>query len=62
MFKDLNIPFKVKKTKKLDFIKLKKVKEIKPLNYNIPGDISSSAFFIVLTLFVRKIKNFDKKC
>ena len=56
MFKDLNIPFKVKKTKKLDFIKLKKVKEIKPLNYNIPGDISSSAFFIVLTLLSEKSK------
>ena len=30
-------------------LKLKKVKKINTLNYDIPSDISSSAFFIVLT-------------
>tara|TARA_X000000950_G_scaffold274225_1_gene359015 strand:- start:117 stop:1436 length:1320 start_codon:yes stop_codon:yes gene_type:complete len=51
MFKHLNIPIKVKKTdKKFDQIKVCGVKKINPLNYRIPGDISSCAFFIVLTL------------
>ena len=30
--------------------------KIKPLNYNIPSDISSSAFFIVLTALVKNSK------
>ena len=47
--KYLNLPITVKKTKKIDEIKIQKVKEIKTLNYNIPSDISSSAFFMVLT-------------
>ena len=49
LFKYLNLPISVKKRKKYDEIKINKVKTIKPLNYNIPSDISSSAFFIVLT-------------
>jgi len=49
LFKYLKIPIKIKKTKKYDFIDIKKPKEIKSFNYQIPGDISSSAFFIVLT-------------
>jgi 3-phosphoshikimate 1-carboxyvinyltransferase len=40
---------KVKKNKNYDFIEVKKAKKIKPLNYKIPSDISSGAFFIVLT-------------
>ncbi len=47
--KYLNLPMTIKNTKHYDEIKLNKVKLIKPLNYNIPSDISSSAFFIVLT-------------
>ena len=47
--KYLNLPIRVKKTKNIDEIKIQKVKEIKKLNYNIPSDISSSAFFMVLT-------------
>jgi len=47
--KYLNIPIKVKVKKNYDLIKLKKTKKIRTLNYNIPSDISSSAFFIVLT-------------
>ena len=50
LFKYLKIPIKIKKTKKYDFINVKKPKEIKAFDYQIPGDISSSAFFIVLTL------------
>ena len=47
--KYLNLPISVKTKRKQDEIKINKVKNIKPLNYNIPSDISSSAFFIVLT-------------
>ena len=47
--KHLKIPIKIKYKKDFDEIRVKKVKKIKTLNYNIPSDISSSAFFIVLT-------------
>ncbi len=47
--KYLNLPVKIKNKKKYDEIKVSKVKAIKPLKYYIPADISSSAFFIVLT-------------
>ena len=47
--KYLKLPLKVKNKKNYDLIEVKKVKKIKPLNYKIPSDISSSAFFIVLT-------------
>ena len=49
LFKYLKIPIKVKKTKRYDFINIKQPKKIKAFNYKIPGDISSSAFFMVLT-------------
>ena len=49
MFKCLDLPITVKNKKNYDEIKIRKVKRIKPLNYEIPSDISSSAFFIVLT-------------
>ncbi len=48
-FKNLKIPIKVHKNKNYDLIKIKGLKKIRPLNYRIPSDISSSAFFIVLT-------------
>jgi len=50
LFKYLKIPIKIKKTKNYDFINIKQPKKIKAFNYQIPGDISSSAFFIVLTI------------
>ncbi len=60
--KYLNLPIKIKKKKNFDEIKIKQVKKIKPLNYKIPSDISSSSFFIVLTalannseLLIRKV-------
>ena len=49
LFKYLKIPIKIKKTKEYDFIDIKKPEKIKAFNYQIPGDISSSAFFMVLT-------------
>ena len=47
--KFLKLPVKVITKKDHDLIKIKNVKKIKRINYNIPSDISSSAFFIVLT-------------
>ena len=49
MCKYLSLPLSVKNKNNYDEIKVKKVKKIKPFNYTIPSDISSSAFFIVLT-------------
>jgi len=47
--KHLKLPITIKENKNYDQIKINKVDNIKKLNYNIPSDISSSAFFIVLT-------------
>ena len=54
--KYLKLPLKVKSKKNYDLIKINKVKKIKPLNYKIPSDISSSAFFIVLTALSKNSK------
>ena len=56
LFKYLKIPIKIKKTKKYDFIDIKQPKKIKAFDYQIPGDISSSAFFIVLTILTTNSK------
>ena len=50
LFKYLGIPIRIKKGKNFDMIKLKGIKKINSLNYRIPGDISSCAFFLVLTI------------
>tara|TARA_Y100000768_G_scaffold136864_1_gene101875 strand:- start:576 stop:1904 length:1329 start_codon:yes stop_codon:yes gene_type:complete len=47
--KHLRLPISIKKNNNFDEIKIKKVKKINKINYDIPSDISSSAFFIVLT-------------
>ena len=47
--KYLKLPIILKSKRNYDEIKIKKINYIKPLNYNIPSDISSSAFFMVLT-------------
>jgi len=47
--KYLNLPIKLSKKKNYDLIKVNQMKNIKKFNYNIPSDISSSAFFLVLT-------------
>ena len=54
--KYLNLPIKVKNKKNYDLIEVKKVNKIEPLNYKIPSDISSSAFFIVLTALSKNSK------
>jgi len=57
----LQLPVKIKKRKNFDIINVTKAKTIKPLNYKIPSDVSSSAFFIILTVLTPnssiKIKN-----
>ena len=50
LFKYLKIPIKVKSNKEFDLIEIKGLHQYNSFNYRIPGDISSSAFFIVLTL------------
>ena len=47
--KYLKLPVIVKQKNNFDEIRVKKVNKINKLNYKIPSDISSSAFFIVLT-------------
>ena len=56
MCKYLKLPVTVKNKKNYDLIKVKKVKEIKPFDYKIPSDISSSAFFIILTALSKNSK------
>ena len=61
LYKSLGLKIQVIKKKKYDLIKLKGKQNIESFNYNIPSDISSSAFFIVLTALSKnsklKIKN-----
>tara|TARA_B100000963_G_scaffold318552_1_gene299770 strand:- start:565 stop:1890 length:1326 start_codon:yes stop_codon:yes gene_type:complete len=61
LFKYLKLPIKIIKRKKYDIIKVKGKNKIPALNYKIPSDISSAAFFIVLTALTKssrlKIKN-----
>ncbi len=54
--KYLNLPIITRNKKNYDEITIHKVKKIKPINYNIPSDISSSAFFIVLTVLSKNSK------
>ena len=49
LFKYLKLPIKVIKRKNHDIIKIKGKYKIPALNYKIPSDVSSAAFFIVLT-------------
>ena len=50
MLKNLNYPINIIKTKKYDLIQVTGLHNFNAFNYNIPGDISSASFFIVLTL------------
>ena len=56
LFKFLKLPIKIKREKKFDIIKIKGDNQYNGFNYKIPGDISSSAFFIVLTLLSKNSK------
>ena len=53
LFKYLKLPIKVKRNKKFDLIEVNKVNKINPINYRIPSDISSGAFFIALTALLK---------
>tara|TARA_B100001057_G_scaffold12424_1_gene11800 strand:- start:3309 stop:4634 length:1326 start_codon:yes stop_codon:yes gene_type:complete len=56
LFKYLKLPIKIIKKKRYDIIKVSGEKKIRSFNYRIPSDISSSAFFIVLTALTEKSK------
>jgi len=56
MMENLNLPIRVIKKKNYDLIQIKKVKKIRTINYDIPSDISSGAFFIVLTALTNNSK------
>lgn len=61
--KYLNLPIKIKNKKNFDLIEVDKANIIRPFNYTIPSDISSAAFFIVLTALTKNseltIKNIN---
>jgi len=52
--KQLGLPVKVVSKKNYDFIEVSKAEKIKTSVYKIPSDMSSSAFFIVLTALKKK--------
>tara|TARA_Y100000741_G_scaffold322462_1_gene272174 strand:- start:290 stop:1606 length:1317 start_codon:yes stop_codon:yes gene_type:complete len=54
--KYLKLPVKVKMKENYDLIEIENAKKIKPLNYKIPSDISSGAFFIALTALASNSK------
>ena len=56
MLKSLKYPIKVEKKKNLEIISIKGLFQFEAFNYNVPGDISSAAFYIVLTLLGKKSK------
>ena len=63
LFKYLKLPIKIKTTKNFDLIKVEGLQQFNAFNYVIPGDISSSAFFIVLTILTKnsniRLKNIN---
>ena len=56
MFKHFKLPIKVKSKRKFDLIEVEGLKQFDAFNYIVPGDISSSAFFIVLTILSNNSK------
>ncbi len=56
LFKYLNIPIKIKSNKEYDLLEIKGLQQFNSFDYSIPGDISSSSFFIVLTVLSRNSK------
>ena len=56
LFKYLKIPIKVKSNKAFDLIEIKGLQQFNAFNYSIPGDISSSSFFIILTVLSKNSK------
>ena len=56
IFKHLKLKLKINKHKKYQILNIEGCKQYGKLNYNIPGDISSASFFIVLTLLSKNSK------
>ena len=56
LFKHLRLPIKIQKKRNHDLIKIRGKSKIPQLNYKIPSDISSGAFFIVLTALSKNSK------
>jgi len=56
IFKFLKIPMRITKSKEFDFLEIDGLYNFKSFDYIIPGDISSSAFFLVLALLSNKSK------
>ena len=56
LFKSLNIPIKIKKGRYFDIIEINGQKNFQGFDYIIPGDISSSSFFLVLTILAKNSK------
>ncbi len=55
LLKYLKYPIVIKNKKFHDVIEIQGNKQIRSFNYKIPGDISSAAFFIVLTLLSKNL-------
>ena len=56
LFKYLKIPIKIKSNKEFDLIEIEGLKQFNAFKYSVPGDISSSSFFIVLTILSENSK------
>ena len=56
LFKHLKLKIKINQNHKYQIIHIEGGKQYDALNYNIPGDISSASFFIVLTLLSKNSK------
>ena len=61
LLKYLNYPIKIKSKKNYDYIQIKGLNQFNAFNYKVPGDISSAAFFIVLTLLSKNSEILIKK-
>ena len=54
LFNYLKIPIKVSKKKSYDYIEVNGQHNYKAFKYHVPGDISSTSFFLVLTILAKK--------
>ena len=54
LLKSLKVPIKILKKKTYDYIHINGISNFSGFNYKVPGDISSAAFFIVLTILTAK--------
>ncbi len=61
LFQHLKLPIKIRTKKNHDMIEINGVKTVKSINYQIPADISSSSFFIVLTILSKESELVIKK-